>query len=470
MDEEPQGGQPVPPAADEVVPPAIDTASAAAVEPPPPSPPPAVAPPFGLRVLLKDTFARYGADWRRLMLVSVAVSALTLVLQLVELGRSGMGFPIDPSKIAPPNLTSALAYAVIQIIVGVVSLSVMLALIGGGREMPLRTAFMTGLRRSPRAFVVLLAIVLVVFGLTIVAFILAAVLGLLIRSPFIGFVLAIFAMLWVYGYAFRLSLAVTGVVIDDLRVGEAWRVARWVTRGRRIWVRLIGSAIVIWLAIAAASFSVGLLELSDNVAVVVITTLVSAAFVGPFFACLVVSWYRRLVPPGGFRPSSDPTTASFTEPVFGEGARRLLGVTLVLAAIGIVSFPTTWQRMWDRLGAFIPYTTPGASGAGRMVPGAVVFGATSTPSLCAVATPKSTFSHTESFTWVAAVLPPVGPTDNVQLRATRDGVVLGVIDEPSGSFFCLYPSERESGFVPGTYLYEILVNGQVRASGTVTIT
>ena len=58
----------------------------------------------------------------------------------------------------------------------------------------------------------------------------------------------------------------------------------------------------------------------------------------------------------------------------------------------------------------------------------------------------------------------------MQLRVSRDGGLLGVIDEPAGIYICMYPTERESGFLPGVYLYEMLVNDVVQASGTVTIT
>jgi hypothetical protein len=71
---------------------------------------------------------------------------------------------------------------------------------------------------------------------------------------------------------------------------------------------------------------------------------------------------------------------------------------------------------------------------------------------------------------MTAFTPATTTRDRVTLRVTQGTEVLGEVAQPAGAYGCLTLAGRESGFPAGTYLFELLVNGEVRASGTVTIT
>jgi len=491
MDEEPLGGQPMPRAADDQPPPlqapaeaelraaaaqpepAPEAATGPATEPPmdlapppalsptPPTAPPA-PPPFTVRLLIRDTFARYAADWLRLLIVSGAVGAITLVVSLFQVSRGLAAFPRE--------VGTFIALALFELIVGLISTSVLFSLMGGGRQTPLRTAVIRGFRRSPSVFLVILAIGAAFLGLGFVTLFATTLLAGVLRSTFIGLVLAVFSLLWVYWFVFRLTLAIPGVVIDRLGVGEALSRSRTITRPRPVWLRMIGSAILLGLLIGAAGFSVALVSFSGSSLVQLVISVVSAAFIAPFSVALAVSIYRRLVPVAGGETPADREQVGFATPEFGRPARRLLGATIVLAVVGAVTFPFAIQAMFDRFGQVFAGFGPNGIAPGRVVPGTITFGSAVTPAQCAVSSPKSTFARTESFTWVAALPILTSRGDKVQLRVSRDGGLLGVIDEPAGIYICMYPTERESGFLPGVYLYEMLVNDVVQASGTVTIT
>ena len=89
---------------------------------------------------------------------------------------------------------------------------------------------------------------------------------------------------------------------------------------------------------------------------------------------------------------------------------------------------------------------------------------------CEVHEQRSTFTALEGFAWIATLTTPATPDEKVELRVSEGGAVLGVVPEESGFFICLGPPGRDVGLPPGTYLIEIVVDGQVRAAGTVTLT
>ena len=479
MDEEPQAPPPPPdaaavePPAEPVIPAAAEPAPAepAPAEPqtawPPPvdaEPPPPInaeRPPFTVRLLLKDTFARYADNWLRLVLVAAAPGAISLVLSLIELGRTTSTF----TPFAAPNI----AYLLIQLIVSFIGTSVLFAVAGGGREMPIGTSIVLGLRRTPY-----LVAVLIVIGLALVAtmFVVFFVGGLLLRAfPIVMFVLFFITVLLLYWFALRLSLAIPATVVDRLGISESLSVSRRVTKPAGVWLRILGAGFLLGLAIGLASFSVVWLAFA-NPLLLIVTSIVSTAVITPFTAVLAYSAYRRLVPPGGFEATNDPTNSGFVAPTYGRSARRLLVVTLALTVIGVISLPFAWQAMWDQIGTIMSTYSPGGGlqpNPNRVPAGKVVFGASSTPTACVVSDQKSSFKSTDSFAWLAAFDRIVGATDTVKLRVSRDGTTLGDVDQPGGPYICLGPLDKETGFPAGTYLFEVLVNGEVRASGSVTI-
>jgi hypothetical protein len=458
MDQEPLGGPPVPPAADEASPPPDPIEPPALPGPPdpiePPVPPavPPGPPPFTVRDLLKDSFGRYAADWRRLLVVALLYAGLSLGLSLIEIGRATGG------------LAAALAYTIISFSVTMVGTSVLFALVGLGPEAPLFRAVNLGIRRSIKVFLTLLAMGILVFG---VAFVVLLVTGILLRAFSTAYFLLAFATVLVaYWFVLRFVLAVPAVVVDGLGVSDSLSQSRRVTRPIGVWLRMVGSILLTTIVVGAAAFSAGLLMALSGSPWVVLATGLATAFVTPFGVALIYSSYRRLVPAGGLESTTDPSNTGFVAPVFGRAAKVLLGVTLAVAVVGVAAIPVTWQLVLDRFGT----SAPAAGDPNRVAPGKVAFGTSSTPAACSVQGQRSTFASIEGFAWLAAMDTLVGPTDKVKLRLSQGGTVLGEVDQPSGPYLCLGPLERETDFPTGVYLFEVVVNGQVRASGTVTIT
>jgi hypothetical protein len=104
-------------------------------------------------------------------------------------------------------------------------------------------------------------------------------------------------------------------------------------------------------------------------------------------------------------------------------------------------------------------------GCGRLVRGHIPLSSNPAESLG-----SRRFTAAEGFAWIATLTTPATPDENVELRVSSDGSVLGTVAEQSGFISCIGPPRRDIGLPAGTYLIELLVDGQVRASGTVTLT
>src|SRR5689334_18849463 len=226
--EEPLGGHPMPPAANEVARPSVDDASpladAGATEPPPPlaieqevlSTAPAGPPPFTVRGLVRDTFARYGSDMIRLF-------GFGLVAGIFNFGLGV--FRISFTSYPPPPDTEPTPLA---FVFGIFWTPILMALVGGGRSGSIATALRTGFRRTFRAFLALLAT-----GLTVVAIVAAiafpARLFLRGLNPLDDIVTGV-ALVIGFWVAARLYLALAGVVVDGLGASDAlslsWRITK----------------------------------------------------------------------------------------------------------------------------------------------------------------------------------------------------------------------------------------------------
>jgi hypothetical protein len=411
-------------------------------------------PPFTVRAVLSDVFARYGADPVRLIAVSGVLSGLSVLLSPMQLGR--------PGPIANPDPI----YGILGALSGAVGTATLFALAAGGRSAPLGRVILHALRRSFTAFLALLAIGIGAGGIALVTTFAA---NLFLRAvPLVHLLVTIAGIVFALWFALRLYLALPGVVADDLGAAEALSQSRAVTRPVRVWVRLAIAGIITLLL-----FLCGFLGFGTLAAIGLLPgPLFAIAFVAffsvftPLVALLIYSAYRRLVAPGGIESATEARLSTFVVPSSGRAARAMAGIILGLGVIGLVGLPLTTKSL-----TLIGFgSIADATALDRVPTGAFRFGLSSDLARCAVHDQRSVFGRSESFVWMTAFTPATTTRDRVTLRVTQGTEVLGEVAQPAGAYGCLTLAGRESGFPAGTYLFELLVNGEVRASGTVTIT
>jgi hypothetical protein len=484
MDQGPLGGQPGSPAPDDVqasaagraeAPPhgqdgGLDAAPESDMAPPPeprpwdePPPPidlpvaplavPAGAPPFTVRALLKDAFARYASDFVRLFVLSAAWSALSTVYAVMNLGRGLVAASPGPLE------------SIVVVAIGMVVSSAQLALIAGGRGGSIREAFAIGFRRAFRVFLALVATGLAVVAVVaVIALPASLLLGGLPPLRFGALVVAGLLGIWV---GVRLYLAMPGVVADGLGAADALSLSWRVMRPTGVWLRFVGAALLLGLMLGVSSFAFSIVAiLAASVESLLAFSALEAAILGPLFLALVVSAYRRLVPERGVDWESDPLAPPFVAPVFGRGAKLILVAIVIAGVTGLASIPFAVKAAFDAGLRSLPGT---AASADVVPPGKILFGDSANPATCEVHGQRSTFTVAEGFAWVATLATPATPNDAVALRVTKDAEVLGTVAETSGFFICIGSPGRDIGLPAGTFLIELLINGSVRAAGSVTL-
>ena len=75
------------------------------------------------------------------------------------------------------------------------------------------------------------------------------------------------------------------------------------------------------------------------------------------------------------------------------------------------------------------------------------------------------FSSSQSIVWIAALERAVGPEDEVVVVVTRDTMVRERTPQAPGTYQCL-GAESPRAYEPGVWVIEVLVNGDVAASGS----
>ena len=104
--------------------------------------------------------------------------------------------------------------------------------------------------------------------------------------------------------------------------------------------------------------------------------------------------------------------------------------------------------------------------------GHVLFGTASGPDLCSVGGETRSVTSADPIYFAAILNNPVEGDQAIRLTITRDGVpVFDHTDPPIGTAFQCYGSREPYGpYEPGTYVFEVTQDGEVEATGTLTVT
>ena len=490
------------------------------------------APPFTVGALLSDTFARYGADLLRLLIVSAVGSGLSWV--------SSFAAPMGSNPFAQPTgfVDVGGLLGLLSFVAGFVGSSVMLALAEGGPRVGFGRVFRRGVERSGWLFLTSLLLGVAFIGLVLVALI---PLGLfLVISPVLVIVpiIAVFlAFLWA---SMRLSLAVPANVADNLNSIEAVKLSWRATRPSGVWLRILGASLLLGLMVAPAAIGAILLVFptmfrGGGQLLILLVPAVAFALFTPLSLLLSYSAYRRLVPPlqpswtatpGGpgapalpvidaapagaagdalpppttgvspvvsdatdaasesppVEPSAvppAPAPPTFHAPRLGTAGKALIALVLAFDVAGIAAIPYGVAQMETFVRDGFP-GFPGAPGGpglpgfpgggdGFVFPGQVAFGSDANFESCTIQGQLFFATAGTSVEWVASLERTVTAQDEVFLRVTRDGQELETTLQASGTYDCLGSRAPGPGLAEGVYTYEIIVNGTVSASGSLIV-
>jgi hypothetical protein len=166
-------------------------------------------------------------------------------------------------------------------------------------------------------------------------------------------------------------------------------------------------------------------------------------------------------------------------PRLGTAGRVILVLAIALGIAGIAGGPyMVGQYIAGRLsvpgGAGFPGFPnipgfPGSSAAGAVARGTVAFGTSSSLLTCTVQGQTTFLPAGGQGVWIAAFSRRTTLNDEVRLRITVNGKETANDVQPRGSFDCLGTEKVETGLAPGTYVFEVLVNGRVDALGTLVV-
>jgi hypothetical protein len=190
------------------------------------------------------------------------------------------------------------------------------------------------------------------------------------------------------------------------------------------------------------------------------------AFVAPLSGSVQYSAYRRLVgpPPATERGTGAATPRTASAPPFTGGSRAFVGVTVVLAVIGLVSLPFAMSTVFSRQLNLQGLTFPGAVPAGT-----VVFGTSASLRTCSVLGQKSEAPAYSPIVYMGHFDRPATVADEVQLHILQDGTEIANEVETSGNYQCLGIEIPETDIGPGTYEIRMWVGGRVAARGTLVV-
>jgi hypothetical protein len=418
-------------------------------------------PEFSIGAILSDAFARYAADPIRLYLVALPPAIASLVGGLIV----GSEAP-DLASIGR-YLIDVLVFGLAAVAVGLLGTSVTFALLEIGPEGDAAAAIGRGVER-----VGWLLATWILIALAILAVSAAAVIPAVLTFPSIGplsFVLGFLAVLVAIWLGLRLFLAVPAVVVDRLNAFEAIRLSWAVTRPTAVWLRLLGALIVLGLLVAPASFFAGAIGLVGPLAgaPAVLLGVAGVALISPLASALYHAAYRRLVPriavatTGG---AAVPQAVGFDAPVLGTRGRALIGATLVVAIVGLVSVPFT-------IGAALSRQLDGPDGVfpGNVPAGTVAFGTSGNLRTCTVQDQFTVAAPFSPVVFMGHLATAATPDDEVRLLITVNGTqIVNEIEERS-SYACLGTGQAETDIGAGTYLFQVFLNGQVSAQGTLVV-
>ncbi|HET9851744.1 MAG TPA: hypothetical protein VFP56_04475 [Candidatus Limnocylindrales bacterium] len=185
----------------------------------------------------------------------------------------------------------------------------------------------------------------------------------------------------------------------------------------------------------------------------------------------------RPLPPAAAPP---PATPAFKVPRLGTAGKAILALVLAFDVAGIVAIPYGVAAMADFVRDGFPgfpgfpgrpgSDFPGLPGAnGEVASGQVAFGAEADLATCSIRFPLFLATASSDVEWIAALENRVTPQDEVFLRISRDGQDLETTLQNPGTYDCLGSEDGDAVDVPGIYTYEVLVNGSVRATGSLFV-
>jgi hypothetical protein len=445
-----------------------------APESPPSLPPGAYRPGLSIGSVLTETFARYAADPLRIFGIAVVPGIASAASSLVA-GRQ----PTDLAGLGA-YLSTTLVLTLVVAAVSLLGTSITIALLEGGPGGDLGAAARWGISRVGWLLVTGIAVGLAAVAVALVIVIVVFALGT--TSVLAAVVVGTVAVLVLVCVSARLAPAFTAVVVDRLNVGQAIRLAWQVTRPAGVWLRILGSLLVIGLVIGPAALLASGLTLFNAVPGAVATGLSALIliFVTPFSTILQYSIYRRLVgppvqagmPPGepeaippapDAMPAAVPPHASAAPP-FGGRARALLGATIVLGVVGLVAAPFAFGALMAR-----QLSVPGRSFPGNVPAGSVVFGPTGNLQTCTVNNQTTTAAPFSPIVFMGHFRRPATPLDVVRMRVSVDGTEIVNEVENRGSFECLGISTAETDIGAGHYEFRMFLNDELTAEGLLTV-
>ena len=462
-------------------------------------------PPFTVGALVSDTFARYGADVLRLLVVSVVATGLSWL--------TSFAVPAGSNPFAPRtgfvDVTGILG--LLTFVAGIVGSSTMLALAEGGRAMPFGRAIRRAIERSGWLFLTSLLIGVTYVAVILIAFIPLALVAVI--SPLL-IVIPLIVLFAVFIWAgVRLLLALPASVADNRNSIEALKLSWRVTRPSGVWLRLLAVTFVLGLLVAPGAIGVMLLVFPSILTamfsgggqqslLLLLAPAVMFSVVTPLSLLAAFSAYRRLVPPAdpswtatvsgepAVAPSIEsvlgppPAPAAPPAPVFrvprlGTAGKALIALVLAFNVAGIAAIPTGITEMAKLVRDGIPgfpgfpggpgAPFPGVPGAGFVVPGQVAFGTNANLETCTIDGQLFFATAGTPVEFLASLDRRVTPQDEVFLQVTHDGDVLETTLQDAGVYDCLGSDGPEPGLVPGVYTYEIIVNGTVSATGSLIV-
>jgi len=241
-----------------------------------------------------------------------------------------------------------------------------------------------------------------------------------------------------------------------------------------------GGGAALWFVVGPVSILASSLSLIGSVprpAATLIGVLL-LAFVSPLSSSVQYSIYRRLVgpppavpatvttPDGNVATVADaaPPTWATKAPPLGGGGRAFIGVTIVLAVIGLVSLPLAISAMFSR-----QLTLQGLSFPGSVPIGTVAFGTSGSLRTCTVLGQTAEAAAYAPIVYMGHFDRAATPADQVELHILRNGTEIASEVEKSGFYQCLGIETPETDIGPGTYDVEMWLNGRVAAHGTLIV-
>jgi hypothetical protein len=173
-------------------------------------------------------------------------------------------------------------------------------------------------------------------------------------------------------------------------------------------------------------------------------------------------------------PAPAPAEPSFRVPRLGTAGTALLALAIVADAAGIAVIPYGVGEMERFVRDFrgFPGLTPGTglpSSGGVGTPGQVTFASSVDLDTCTGSFPVFITSPEAHVAWLAVPRRPVTPQDEVFVQVTRDGEVIDTRLQDPGSHDCFCSEEAIPGLQSGVYVYQLIVNGSVDATGTLLV-